>query len=445
MEQAMNATRSRKLHVHKLGALAGSLIASSALVGASALAWAPGASAATPAPGSYGGSSAGQSFYLAVAGQQLAAGVSTAKIDSNNNASAEGTGSIIVTQKFGDQTASVSADNTSKSLPDACAFPALPAQLSFIQLNLSCGGANAAVNQGLATANSDGYVSDNSTVSLASLLANIPGAAPAVGSTLTQLGTALSPILSQLPGGLGTTLTTLLNRLPVTTTVGIDIGKSTSSEITTATTVTSQATTTGVQIRILPVATLPPLATITVAPATATATLDRTTGKATGATTAAIVRVEVPTLSVDQTISTPSAPPIAIPGVLSVSLENSNVTTNSDGSVTATAGAVDVEVLPGASGGIPGSVPGGISNSASLLSLKLAQVTASVGGAALAGPITQTQNAGGITSNPSPAVPSGTLPFTGEQPWIPLAGASMLGMSAIGLAVRRFGVKPWRS
>ncbi|MGH9302518.1 MAG: hypothetical protein ACRD0E_11625, partial [Acidimicrobiales bacterium] len=253
------------------------------------------------------------------------------------------------------------------------------------------------------------------------------------------------PVLNALPGGLGNTVKTLLNNLPITTTVGLDIGKSTSSEVTTATTLTSTATTTGVEIRILPIAGTT-LATITVAPATATASVDRATGKATGSTTAAIVTISIPTLGINQTISTPSAPPINIPGLLSVSLENSSVTTNSDNSVTATAGAVDVELLPGVAGGIPGTTPGGISNTSALLSLKLAEVTATAGAAA---PATPTIKPGGSGTNTPPALnttpAASTLPFTGEQPWIPLAGAGLLGMSALALAVRRFGVKPWRS
>jgi hypothetical protein len=157
-----------------------------------------------------------------------------------------------------------------------------------------------------------------------------------------------------------------------------------------------------------------PLISLTLGSATATATYDRTTGKASGTFDPALLTV---------TLNIPGTPPQTtkvVPGqsvdlppagsgapvLLSIKVGDGKTTTNPDGSVSSVADGVSVAVLPG-------QAPGG----ADVLDLQLAHADASAGGALAT-----------VTAATHPP----TLPFTGEHPWIPYAGLGFLG-GALGL------------
>jgi hypothetical protein len=92
--------------------------------------------------------------------------------------------------------------------------------------------------------------------------------------------------------------------------------------------------------------------------------------------------------------------------LLTLKAGSGKTTTNPDGSVSSTADALSIALLPG-------QAPGG----KDVLDLQLAHAQAAAGGAL-------------ATVTPPPHPP--TLPFTGEHPWIPFAGLGFLG-GALGL------------
>ncbi|MEO7836510.1 MAG: LPXTG cell wall anchor domain-containing protein, partial [Acidimicrobiales bacterium] len=248
------------------------------------------------------------------------------------------------------------------------------------------------------------------------------------GLTTSTLGTVQSVvggvpvaggILAPVVGTVSTTVADLLN----TRTLEVTAGKSTSSVITDGGKVTSLATATGAEIKILPVR-LPvagvdvgPLATITVSSASAKAVYDRATGTSTPSFDPSLVtiklggtellpggtEIKVP-INASQTIlaGTPLESDIIVAAGRNV--------TNPDGTVGAIADGVKLHLLKGVSNGII---------------IELAHAEAGVGGTPAA---------------VAPIVPNVELPRTGGTPWIPLAGVSILGLAVL---VRRLLVRAY--
>jgi len=407
-------------------------VAASAALFATALLAGP---AGADTPEAYAGSAAGQALVLSasVNGQgtpaPLTFGISDASADSTLKAKADAAGELLVGTL---QTATVQGDGASKQNPQQCGPVTLtgsPFSTLGLSLSTGCSSSVAQVVNGQPSATGSGLVGaldlDASTVL---------NATP-IGPTLT---TVLGTVVNAIPGGtpldpVKSTLGTVVGSVLNTKTLSATGGASTSSVTTVASTVTSTATAQGAVIKILPNPTASltsgtpissdPLATITVAQATANAVYNRQTGQSTESFTPALVSVHFnPDLAK------------AVPGLIDVSVTPTQEMTilggtalesrivvgsgstvkNPDGSVGATADGVRLELLRD---------PGDQSNKTPLLTFSLAHAQAGVGGVL---PVV-TPIAPAVAA---PAAPV-ELPRTGGTPWIPAAGVGVLALALV--------------
>ena len=394
----------------RLAALLGAVTLAGALV-------APPATAQTAKPESYLGSAAGRALDLTVLSlPKVTLGVSTAKVTSLLTAIGEGAGSLGLTGAT--QRAEV-ANSGSSVLPNNCAVP-LPVA-GILNLGLACGSAAASITGTNPTGTGEGSVA---AVDLnGQALLDVAGS---LTDTLTgTVATALDPVcgLVALTCTVTDTVGDVLASVLDTKTLELSAGGSTSSVVTEAGKVISTASATGAEIKLLPLPVVggavstEPLATIIVGAAKATAVYDRATGASTPTVDPAIVRVRLNTLltntlGIPSEIVVPVGQSIVVPGTEGTPLETEIVAaagrtvTNPDGTVGAIADAVKVHALKGVSGGIL---------------LSLASAEAGVAGAlAVAAPI----------------VPVLELPRTGGTPWMPFAGAGVLGLAVLVRLVR---------
>ncbi|HEX2038870.1 MAG TPA: hypothetical protein VHF47_03945 [Acidimicrobiales bacterium] len=292
-----------------------------------------------------------------------------------------------------------------------------------------------------------------------------------------------------------TTVKDLLHSVLKTKTLEVGVGSTTSSVDTTAATVTSKASASGAVVKLLPlpqVNGLPstePVVTITVGEANASATYDRAKGGATGTADPAIVRISFNTVLTDSlqrqlgqqldallpdgvtltdivikpstlldvqkvigsgvpTLIEPCEGGKAIcilrgtPLESKIWLASSNVKTNPDGSVVATADAVRMELATGVRfdellNTVNGATNLGLKGPG--VRLALAGVEAGVGGRPAQ--VTPPPTTPTFTPEQSRTLPPAELPRTGGTPWVPMIGATALALAVIG---RRAAAKATR-
>lgn len=391
-------------------------------------------------PEAYAGSAAGQALTLAVSlnGQgtpvPLTFGISDASADSNLNAKADAAGELLQGTL---QTAKVQSTGTQQN-PQQCGPLSLPNSAPFTTLGLSlltgCSTTVAQIAGGLPSATGSGLVAG------LNLNASTPLNATPIGSTLNGV---LSTVLNALPGGnpvtdpLKTTLSTVLSSVLNTQTLSVTVGSSTSSVNTVANTVTSSATAQGAVIKILPNPTASltsstpissdPLVTITVGQASASAVYDRQVGKSTASFSPALVTIHfnpdlaknIPGLPTDITVPINQTQVIlaGTPLETKIIVGDGSTVTNPDGSVSATADGVRIELLRD---------PGDASGKTPLLTLSLAHAQAGVGGTPAV-----------VTPPAVPAAPAAELPRTGGTPWIPAAGVGVAVLAIVARRLRR--------
>ena len=387
--------------IRRLAGLAGALTLSGALV-------APPATAQQDRPETYIGSAAGRALDLTVLSlPKVTLGVSAAKVTSLVSAAAEGAGSLGLagtTQKV-----EIASEGNS-TLPESCAVP-LPVA-GILDVGLACGSASASIVAGNPVGTAEGSVA-GIDVNGQTLLDSVGP----IGETLTDtVATALDPVCSliDLTCTVTDTVGDVLASVLETKTLEVSAGRSTSTVTAEGAKVTSTASSTGAEIKLLPLpvvggtASTEPLATITVGAAKATAVYDRSTGTSTPTVDPSLVTVKLNTLltntlGIADEISVPVGQSIIVPGTEGTPLETEIVVaagrtvTNPDGTVGAIADAVKVHALKGVSGGIL---------------LALASAEAGVGGTV-------------AVSAPVPVI---ELPRTGGTPWLPAAGAGVLGL-----------------
>jgi hypothetical protein len=368
-------------------------------------------------PEVFGGSASGQALNLSLAGTNFTGGLSQANVKSPLSANAEGIG-VFTPGLTNDFKTSVNASNQTDNKGYTCAgaLPTLPGPLGALELKAACSSSSSSDTANNPVANSSGLVAFAGLSNLNSI--------PGLASGLNQAcPTDKKGGLFQIPT-VGATLCQALTSLSVGQVVNAPIGASHSSVTTSGGKVVSTATADGATISLL--SALPasnsiqiptvvnPLVSLTLGSATATATYDRTTGKASGTFDPALLTVtlnipgqpsQTTKIVPGQSVDIPPAGSGA-PVLLSIKVGAGKTTTNPDGSVSSVADGVSLAVLPG-------QAPGGTD----VLDLQLAHADASAGGALAT-----------LTAAPHPP----TLPFTGEHPWIPYAGLGFLG-GALGL------------
>lgn len=390
--------------IRRLAGLAGALTLAGALV-------APPATAQTARPETYLGSAAGRALDLTVLSlPKVTLGVSSAKVTSLLTAVGEGVGSLGLVGTL--QKAEVANTGTS-TLPENCAVPVPVAGI--LNVGLACGSASASILNNNPVATGEGSVA---AVDLngQTLLDTVGPITETVSDTVA---TALDPVcgLVALTCGVTDTVGDVLTSVLETKTLEVTAGRSTSSVTTENGKVTATATSTGAEIKLLPLPVVggvvndEPLATIVVGTARATAVYDRAVGSSTPTVDPSLVTVRLnsvlaATLGIPAEVTVPVGQSLVVPGTEGTPLETEIVVaagrtaTNPDGTVSASADAVKVHALKGVGGGVL---------------LSLASAEAGVGGTLAA-------------AAPIPAV---ELPRTGGTPWMPLAGASVLGLAVL--------------
>ncbi|MGI8984278.1 MAG: hypothetical protein ACR2HM_07060 [Acidimicrobiales bacterium] len=380
-------------------------------------------------------------------GTRVTIGQSSALIDSTPSAKASGAGVALVSGTV--STSEVNAANQSAAPPKACVLN-LPVA-SLITVELACGESRVDTNNGAPSAYGAGSVAGVDLLGtsliqpiidlLQSLLAAIT---PVLDQTVGTVVTTLTPVLGGLLGGLagnlglgtGSTVapvSTLVDGLldgiaRATQLLDIKAGESTASAVTTAGAVTATANAAGAQIDLLPGLTLggAPLLSIIVGQAKSVSVFDRATAKSTPTFDAAVARVRLglPLLGADVTdipiqLNQPLTLLAGTPLESTISLGGGRTVTDpATGSVASYADGVSIQLLKGLNGGI---------------GIALAHAETGAGGQTRL--VSQQQQV-------TPVVPA--LAKTGNDPWLPLAGAGLLFL-ALGIRRRVTAAQPVRT
>lgn len=407
-------------------------VAVTGLLGLAVVAGPAGAATATVGPVSvstgsaghpevYAGSAGGTALQLTVAGQSLTAGVSSAQAGSDLSAGARAVGQLAPVPTA-DQSASVQGNGQSDAPARVCgtpALPSLPAPFPALSAGLACSSVVAAVKAGAPYAAAQGSVASvtaNAAATFDQIIQPILSPVQQIFGQLNQVAPQLNPATS--------TVSQLLQVLGTTQTLAIQAGSS-ASEVTAAPgQVTALSVDSGAQIDILGIDGSP-VARIALGSSRAQAIYDRATGRATPSYSPALVTVTVDPLAATglppQTLQVAPGQSLTIlsgtPLQSTISVAGGSTVHNADGSVTATAAAVELHLLQGLGASSATAYDGGID-------LALARATASVGGtpAVAAAPV----------SAPPPPPAAQQLPFTGSTPTLPIAGTALLGAGLLG-------------
>ncbi|MHB1854163.1 MAG: hypothetical protein ACYCS2_03800, partial [Acidimicrobiales bacterium] len=296
---------------------------------------------------------------------------------------------------------------------------------------LACSNVIAGVKDGQPTAMAQGTVADitaNAAATFTTVLQPVLAPVQQIFGDLNQIAPSLNPATA--------TVSQLLNVLQNSQTLGLHLGESSSMVQTVAGKVTALNIASGGEVDILGIGGSP-VAKIVIGSSQAEAVYDRATGKATPSYDAAIVTVTINPLPATglaaQTLTVAPGQSLTIlqgtPLQSTITVADGTSTVNKDGSVTAVADGVSLDLLQGLGASSPTATDGGID-------LALAESTASVGGkpAIPAAPVVA------ATSITPPAIKA--LPFTGSTPTLPLAGAGLLAVGIIGRRLRTWMRRP---
>ncbi len=388
-------------------------------------------------PESFIATAAARGLDINLFGTRVTIGQSSALINTTPSAKASGAGVALISGTVSNS--EVNGPNQSATPPKACVLNLPVAGL--LTVELACGESRVSTQGGAPSAYGAGGVAGVDLLGttliqpiidlLRSLLnALTPVLDQTVGSVLNTLTPTLGGLLGGLAGnlGLGNTanvapVTGLVNGLldgiaRATQLLDIKVGESTASAVTAANAVTATANAAGAQIDLLPGLTLggAPLLSIIVGQAKSVSVFDRATAKSTPSFDAAVARVRLglPLLGAAVTdipiqLNQPLTLLAGTPLETTISLgAGRTVTDPNTGAVASYADGVSIQLLKGLNGGI---------------GIELAHAETGAGGQTRL--VSQQQQV-------TPVVPS--LAKTGNDPWLPLAGAGML---FIALGVRR--------
>ena len=387
-------------------------------------------------PESFIATAAARGLDLNVFGTRVTVGQSSAMINSVPTAKASGAGVALVPGTVSSSEAN--GPNQTAAPPKACVLNLPVAGL--LTVELACGESRVTTTSGGPSAFGAGSVAGVDLAALTllqpvidllrSLLsALLPVVDQTVGTALNTLSPTLGGVLGPLAGNLGLGSTSavapvsgLVNNLlqgieRATGLLDIRLGDSTAQAVTAADKVTATANAAGAQIDLLPGLTQggAPLLSIIVGSATSTSTFERATAKSTPGFDAAVARVrlglpllgnavtEIP-VQLNQPLTLLAGTPLES----TISLgAGRTVTDPNTGAVASYADGVSVQLLKGLNGGI---------------GLELAHAETGAGG--------QTR----LVTQQQIVTPVPQLAKTGNEPWLPLTGATLL---AVALGVRR--------
>jgi LPXTG-motif cell wall-anchored protein len=386
-------------------------------------------------PESYIATAAARGLDLNLFGTRVTIGQSSALVNSTPSAKASGAGVALVSGTVSNS--EVNGAEQSAAPPKACVLNLPVAGL--LAVELACGESRVTTVGGAPAAFGSGAVAGVDLAALSALepvvtllqqllSSLLPVVDQTIGAVLPTLTPTLSGLLGPLAGSLGLNtgstvapVSGLVNGLlegiqRATSLLDIGLGESTAQAVTSATAVTATAVAAGAQIDLLPGLALGggPLLSIIVGSARSTSIFDRGTAKSTPAFDAAIARVRLGPLLGGIEIPIALGQPLTLlagtPLETTISLgAGRTVTDPNTGAVASYADGVSIQLLKGVNGGI---------------GLELAHAETGAGGQTR---LTSQQQV--ITPVPTPI-----LAKTGNDPWLPLAGAGML---MLALVVRR--------
>ena len=428
--------------VQRLGAVAMAALVTTAVLALPASAQTGASQTVETRAESFIATAAARGLELNVFGTKVTVGQASALINSTPLARASGAGVVLAPGTV--SSSEVTAAGQSAAPPKACVLNLPVATL--LSVELACGESRVDTGAGGPQAFGKGSVAgvdvaalnalDPVVQLLQTLLAQLlPVVDQTVGSVLTTLP-GVSGLVGSLAGTLG--LNTTSNVAPVSTLVNsllegvkratglvdITLGESIAQTVTSATAVTATANAAGAQIDLLPGLTVggTPLLSIIVGQAKSISTFDRATAKSTPTFDAAVARVHLGALLGGIDIPIQLGAPLTLlagtPLETTISLgAGRTVTDPNPGAVASYADGVSIQLLKGLNGGI---------------ALELAHAETGAGGQTRL--VSQQQVV-------TPVVP--TLAKTGNDPWLPLAGAGLL-MVALGIRRRVVAAQPAR-
>jgi hypothetical protein len=393
----------------------------------------------------YVGSAAARGFHVSVVSPvdgsvaAVTLGSATASVDSTIKATATGAGQIAPVVGGTVRTATATKGAAAVGSAPECKLPV--DLVGIIDLGLACGDATASTANDLPVATAEGSVV-GLTVDGQTAVTTLTDALPVdIGETLSGLlDTVCDTLDAACPAT--TTVQDLVSSVLKTRTLDVSVGKSTSSAVTDASTITSKATASGAVVKILPLPqvnglpTTEPVATIEVGSASATAVYNRASGTtATPTFDPAVVRVKF-NASLAQLVGTkqvvvPEGTELPIlegtPLESKIIVGAGRIVHNADGTDGAVADGVSLRLLMPLGESTPGALDGGIT-------IELAHAEAGVAGkAAVVTPPPSLQDV------PRGDIPTAKeLPRTGGTPWIPFAG---VGVLAIAVLFRRASLR----
>lgn len=382
---------------------------------------------------------------LSLFGTHVTIGQSSAVIDTEPSAKASGAGVALISGTV--STSEIHGKDQKAAPPKACVLN-LPV-LNLLTVALACGESRVDTNGGLPSAFGAGSVANvdlgaitllQPIIDLLQSLLNgiLPVVDQTVGTVVGLLGPVLGGVLGPLAGNLGLSstsnvgpvqglVTSLLDGIKKATgLLSVKLGDSSAQTVTTAGLVTATANAAGAQIDLLPGLALggAPLLSIIVGQAKSVSTFDRTTAVSKPSFDAAVVRVRLglPLLGsvtdIPIQLNTPLTLLAGTPLESTISLGAGRTTTDpKTGAVASYADGVSIQLLKGLNGGI---------------GLELAHAETGVGGSAAQFKVQEIPQ----------VVP--LLPKTGNDPWLPLAGAGLL-VAALGIRRRLVAAQPART
>ena len=398
-------------------------------------------------PESFIATAAARGLELNLFGTRVTVGQSSALVNSSPSAKASGAGVALIAGTV--SSSEVNGPNQSAAPPKACQLNVPVGDL--LSVALACGESRVDTNNGAPSAFGAGSVAgidvlsgtslDTVTNLLQQLLAALqPVVDQTVGAVLPTLNSTLGGLLGGLAGnlGLGTgsavapvsgLLDSLIDGIErATQLLDVQVGPSTASAVTTAGAVTATANAAGAQIDLLPGLTLggAPLLSIIVGQAKSVSTFDRGTAKSTPTFDAAVARVRLglPLLGAEVTdipvqLNQPLTLLAGTPLESTISLGAGRTTTDPNtGAVASYADGVSIHLLKGLNGGI---------------AIELAHAETGAGGQSR------------LVSQQQQVIPvAPVLAKTGNDPWLPLAGAGLLFV-ALGIRRRVTAAQPVRT
>ncbi len=385
-------------------------------------------------PEVFAGTAAAQALKLSLFGTSLTVSNTNAEADSSPKAHADGAGVALITQTT--SVADAVGAGQDSAPPKACGLN-LPLT-GILNLALACSQSASSTMAATPGAVASSNIADLNVQALSTVLrllqpllnALVPFADQLLGTVVATVQSIVQPVLgttvTQLLGGLGISPTAPVSSLitalqNATNLVVVKVGDTASQVVTSAGTVVADSMAHGATVEVLPALGPNGLLSITVGAAQATSTFNRSTGASTATFDPALVTVKLLGIVVPIRLGAPITLLAGTPLESTISLGAGSTHTNTDGSVSAVADGVGIDLLKGVNGGI---------------SLHLAHAQSAVGGNAAV--ITTTTTAAAATTTTTQIITTGTLlarlPLTGsDQPLLPIG----LGLVVAGYVTRR--------